>query len=344
MSPFKEENKKNLNSSIDISSMLHPECSEEKRSDIIILSNIFRSSEFSILQPIVEDTFVDKLVKWGVNFIYNAKAGNNIGCVLLGDKCIDETKPIQLFKRIFNLNDKKQHNQFIDNFKKIIWMTYRENFTPLLYKEFAMTDKDMKLYTSDNGWGCTVRAGQMAVANGILRHLLNTHKGVIGKKEYDEIILKFWDNGKGSEYPFSIQNFYLESVKYNKLPGEWLDQSTVAGTLQKLNAKYKPYNIDIITFIDGAIYASEFKSKPEEFFIIESKDGTIQGKLVFVSLNLGLKSPELDYLETFKKLFNFPELIGIIGGRKNEALFFVGWQEDNFFFLDPHLVQVLLVI
>eukprot|EP00826_Nyctotherus_ovalis_P015461 TRINITY_DN1439_c0_g1_i1.p1 TRINITY_DN1439_c0_g1~~TRINITY_DN1439_c0_g1_i1.p1 ORF type:complete len:435 (+),score=104.99 TRINITY_DN1439_c0_g1_i1:86-1390(+) len=342
---LKEETKMDLNSSIDTSSMIYTEskASDKKKNDIIILSDSFKSSELSIPQPVVAETFVDKLAKWGTNFIYNAKVGNNIGCVLLGDKGIDESKPIQLLQTSFNLSTRKERDEFLESFKQTIWMTYRENFTPLLYKEFIMPGKDMKLFTTDNGWGCTIRAGQMALANGILRHFTHNLKRAATKEEYERIVRGFWDNGKGERHPFSIQNFFVEGAKYNKLPGEWLDQSIVAAILQKLNGMYKPYSIDVITFIDGAIYANEVKPKFEEFVIIEKDcsvvQKTISGKLLFVSLNLGSKAPEQEYLDPLKALFTFPELVGLMGGRKSEALFFVGWQNNSFLFLDPHLVQ-----
>jgi hypothetical protein len=56
---------------------------------------------------------------------------------------------------------------FKKEFGKIIWLTYRRNFTPLL--------PEMSQYsnlTSDAGWGCVIRCTQMLIAN-CLRQIFN---------------------------------------------------------------------------------------------------------------------------------------------------------------------------
>ncbi len=53
---------------------------------------------------------------------------------------------------------------FLLDFRSAIWMTYRKNFSspkiPVSYQ-----------CTSDTGWGCMVRSGQMLLSNCILRHM-----------------------------------------------------------------------------------------------------------------------------------------------------------------------------
>ena len=164
------------------------------------------------------------------------------------------------------------------------------------------------------------------------------------------------------------------ALKYNKIPGEWLSQSMVATILRDLNSKYKQYDFDILVFIDGAVYTdrlmtisavspalAEDTPASKEFEVIETKEydefsaqaaatkkeeaKSENAKIVFVSCALGLKSPEPIYLNLLKELFDFPQLIGIMGGRTNEALFFVGYQDDdNVIFLDPHFVQVSIML
>lgn len=49
---------------------------------------------------------------------------------------------------------------FKKEFGKIIWLTYRRNFTPLLIEQ-----KQHPNLTSDAGWGCVIRCTQMLIAN-----------------------------------------------------------------------------------------------------------------------------------------------------------------------------------
>lgn len=56
---------------------------------------------------------------------------------------------------------------FIDHFITITWLTYRKNFPPI----------EGTRITTDCGWGCMVRSGQMLLATALNYHLLG--RGVI---------------------------------------------------------------------------------------------------------------------------------------------------------------------
>ena len=57
-----------------------------------------------------------------------------------------------------------------------------------------------------------------------------------------------------------------------------------------------------------------------------------------VWVRLGLETVPDEYFEPVKKLFNIPQWVGIMGGKKNKALYFVGHEGDSLIFLDPHYV------
>lgn len=61
--------------------------------------------------------------------------------------------------------------------------------------------------------------------------------------------------------------------------------------------------------------------------------------IIVISLRLGLAQIEPEYLHTLKTCFNYPQCVGILGGKPKFALYFVGYQSDQFIFLDPHYVQ-----
>jgi len=324
----------------------------------------------------VKQTLAQRISEWGTNFMFNAKVGNNIWSALLGDKKIDYMKRAILQNEEFNLATKEGHEFFMNSFKSFIWMTYRTCFFPLLDTisesvAFDVEDKTIdlatqKLFSTDNGWGCTIRVGQMALANALIRHLYGKEFNYLMLKKhgvkgslYEKILTDFWDNGKGKEHAFSIQNFCELALKYNKIPGDWLSHSSVATVLRDLNIKYNPYDVNLIVFSDGAIYKDslgdispiiEETASTKEFELIDTKEydefskkeeeKTEQSKIIFVTFTMGLKNPEPENYERFKELFAFPQLMGIMGGRTNEALFYVGYQDDSIIFLDPHFVQV----
>ncbi len=315
--------------------------------------------------------------------MYNAKDGKTIWSALLGDHKLDFARHAWIQDTAYDLAEKGDCENFMETFRSLVWMTYRTNFAPLLETISASVREDLgdsalpkatqRLYNSDNGWGCTIRVGQMALSNCLIRHkysmgfsLRQLEARKIHSGPHAKILSQFWDSGRGKEHPFSIQNFAETVLLYDKLPGEWLSQSTVATILKDLNAKYQPYpDLEVLTFVDGCVYEDQLfaactlptgdkkeleKSEiAKEYVMVENpvdcdfpeeKKDAGRAAIVFVSSSLGLKRPEEAYLAQIKLLFSLPQLVGLMGGRANEALFFVGYQDRGLIFFDPHLVQV----
>ena len=61
--------------------------------------------------------------------------------------------------------------------------------------------------------------------------------------------------------------------------------------------------------------------------------------LVIVTVRLGLKGIDQEYFAPIKACFDLPQCVGLLGGKPNFALYFVGTQEESLIFLDPHFVQ-----
>jgi cysteine protease ATG4 len=54
---------------------------------------------------------------------------------------------------------------------------------------------------------------------------------------------------------------------------------------------------------------------------------------------LGLNHPEQKYLNVLGKLMESEFCQGVIGGKPDKALYFIGKHDENFIYLDPHYVQ-----
>lgn len=52
----------------------------------------------------------------------------------------------------------------------------------------------------------------------------------------------------------------------------------------------------------------------------------------------GFHKIQQDCYSFLKMILDMPECIGIIGGKPRSALYFVGYQDDNFMMMDPHFV------
>lgn len=61
--------------------------------------------------------------------------------------------------------------------------------------------------------------------------------------------------------------------------------------------------------------------------------------LLVIPLRLGLSEINPIYIPALKKCFELSGSIGIIGGRPNQALYFIGYVDDDALYLDPHTTQ-----
>lgn len=66
--------------------------------------------------------------------------------------------------------------------------------------------------------------------------------------------------------------------------------------------------------------------------------------LLVVPLRLGLSELNPVYIPGLKAVFESPQNVGIMGGRPNHALFFIGYAENEVLYLDPHTVQPAVTI
>jgi len=60
--------------------------------------------------------------------------------------------------------------------------------------------------------------------------------------------------------------------------------------------------------------------------------------LLLITTRLGLHGIESEYYDAIKNCFSLDQCVGILGGKPNFALYFVGMDESQIIFLDPHFV------
>eukprot|EP00347_Sterkiella_histriomuscorum_P013464 403364614 len=77
--------------------------------------------------------------------------------------------------------------------------------------------------------------------------------------------------------------------------------------------------------------------------LLYNYEGTYPRSLMIImTIRLGLENIEQDYHKALKACFSLRQCVGILGGKPNFALYFVGYQQDHMIFLDPHYVQQAL--
>lgn len=220
-----------------------------------------------------------------------------------------------------------QFGEFLSDFYTRFHFTYRSGFS-------AIGDS---LITSDFGWGCMLRSAQMLLGQAFQFHFLGRDWRIRMDTSNESIpdiyweILRWFGDFPGA--PYSLHNLSLAGVRQNKLIGDWLGPSSVAVALRSLVNRHKPDRFTIYVSDDGMVY----KDHVERLCLDYS--GEWKSVLIVVPIRLGLDRLNPVYIPSLKKMFTLPQSLGIAGGKPRSSLYFVAYQDDDVFYLDPHTVN-----
>ncbi|XP_027195798.2 autophagy-related 4a [Dermatophagoides pteronyssinus] len=245
-------------------------------------------------------------------------------------------------------------NEIRSDVRSNIWMTYRRNFPPIGDTNF----------TSDSGWGCMLRCGQMVLARAFINLYLgrNWHWNYTNLESIKQLlqddnemelkkyliyknILKMFTDQKTSSY--SIHQIALMGVCEGKNVGQWFGPNTIAQVLRKLSLFDKMSDVFIYVAMDNIVFLDDIKKSckinDDDDDDDETKCQEITSKwkplILFIPLRLGLTEINPVYFRALKTTFTFPQTLGILGGRPNHALYFIGCCGDDLIYLDPHTTQ-----
>lgn len=219
----------------------------------------------------------------------------------------ESPKATFLIKEPVWLLGKQYITDVIREFKSIIWMTYRKDFTKISNSTF----------TSDIGWGCTLRSGQMIMAN-ILKRI-----GIYHEKQ----ILEWFLDIPSLRNPFSIHNMLVNGYGFDKKIGEWFGPHATCTILKRCAQTWSEKN-NFTFYINNNIYYDQFLTKNEW-----------TPTIIFISAMLGVEKFNPNYIPSLKSILEFPQNVGIIGGKSKSSFYFVGYQDNKLLYLDPHTIQ-----
>ncbi|KAH8313707.1 hypothetical protein KR067_010589 [Drosophila pandora] len=253
---------------------------------------------------------------------------------------------------------------FRRDFYSRIWMTYRREFPTM----------NGSNYTSDCGWGCMLRSGQMLLAQGLICHFMgrtwrydsesqlhSTYEDNMHKK-----IVKWFGDSSSKSSPFSIHALVRLGENLGKKPGDWYGPASVSYLLKHAlehaaqeNADFD--NISIYVAKDCTIYLQDIEDqcsvpepapkpnvpwqqakRPQAEVSKTEHQQHWKALIVLIPLRLGSDKLNLAYAHCLKLLLSTEHCLGIIGGKPKHSLYFVGFQEDRLIHLDPHYCQEMV--
>ncbi|XP_063093023.1 cysteine protease ATG4B isoform X2 [Cavia porcellus] len=231
----------------------------------------------------------------------------------------ETSEPVWILGRKYSIFTEK--DDILSDVASRLWFTYRRNFPAI-----GGTGP-----TSDTGWGCMLRCGQMIFAQALVcRHLGRAQMGV----------------GEG------------------KSIGQWYGPNTVAQVLKKLAVFDTWSSLAVHIAMDNTVVMEEIRRLcrtglpcagaaalptdadrhcngfPTQTEVTNRQSPSLWRPLVLlIPLRLGLTDINEAYVETLKHCFMMPQSLGVIGGKPNSAHYFIGYVGEELIYLDPHTTQ-----
>ncbi|WKX95534.1 hypothetical protein Q1695_012192 [Nippostrongylus brasiliensis] len=222
-----------------------------------------------------------------------------------------------------------------------LWITYRTGMPPLLDSEV----------TSDCGWGCMIRTTQMAFAQAIVTNRLGRGWRYFGPKpkllrdeslphiEGDPLynsqidIIKLFEDMPSA--PLGIHRLLEIFVnEYDENPiGKWYTPSQVIFLFKKaLRTSASPLTCDLSLMLanDGRVIVDDAERECHYWS---------KRLLLFIPLRLGTNVVNPIYTDHICQLLSQKTCLGLLGGRPDHSLYFIGYYDNHVIYLDPHVAQ-----
>ena len=197
--------------------------------------------------------------------------------------CFKNKDSIQIYSKHYKKQTENEKEKLLKNLGKIIYFSYRKNLP--LFK-----NSHNKKYTSDSGWGCMIRCGQMIMAKAIYKYYkafkIKTLEAIIETLEFFidspfdinnmpdffiPMMNKFYkenydvnDENKKLDIkiiypPFCIKTICFVGELFGKNVGDWFSDVNMVNIFKLIsnNFNFFPY-LEIFTFQSSIIYSDIF--------------------------------------------------------------------------------------
>ncbi|XP_074643528.1 cysteine protease ATG4C-like [Tubulanus polymorphus] len=274
----------------------------------------------------------------------------------------NENAPLFLLGRCYHRKiDESQSNdhrvssleQFRQDFSSRLWFTYRREFPQLTGSTL----------TTDCGWGCMLRSGQMMLAQALILHFLGrdwrwySFQDVHHRALHRQIIRWFGDL-PSNQNPFSVHRLVkFGETCLDKKPGDWYGPASVAHIMREAMDHAYELNplLEMCVYVayDCTVYIQDVvdlcttrprSSSTKNDATDETETATVADDywrpvIMLIPIRLGGDKLNAIYMPCVQSLFAQDNCLGIIGGRPKHSLYFVGFQDDKLIHLDPHYCQ-----
>nr|CAB3224206.1 cysteine protease ATG4D [Phallusia mammillata] len=266
--------------------------------------------------------------------------------------------------------DYDHFQSFLKDFASKPWFTYRKGFPPL---------EDGGLTSDTGWGCMLRTAQMMMAQCFITHFLgrdwrwfskeRKTEERVLKECEIHRTIIKWFIDDPSSKCPFSIHRLTEIGLGYRFSPGDWYGPGTVAYIMQDATECAKGLNPlldELVVYVaqDCTVYCKDVVEvchwdKDHKYGTVPTTNNTANGHssslpvdiditaddppkrsvIILIPVRLGEACLNPIYSPCLKGMLALDQCMGIIGGKPKHSLYFVGFQDDYLFYLDPHYCQ-----
>ncbi|XP_060721385.1 cysteine protease atg4da-like [Tachysurus vachellii] len=287
------------------------------------------------------------------------------GWTLKAKSHLNKNSPVCMLGHTYHLSHEGEKYLFRCVFSSLFWMTYRRGFSCLHGSSL----------TSDSGWGCTLRSAQMLLAQALKIHTLpagwtwpgahhrtrddlelrHSQSLMLGlgrsqRRRSEGAILDEDEEGQESRHrhlvawfgdtpsaPFSLHKLVDLGRSSGQQAGDWYGPSVSAHLLRKAVAVSELSDLAVYVAQDCTVYVGDVLRLCGE--CQRELSTRFRSVVILVPVRLGGDTLNPVYVPHVKRLLELKCCVGIIGGKPKHSLYFVGFQDDQLLYLDPHFCQ-----
>ena len=269
------------------------------------------------------------------NIEYNSDCG--WGCMIRSSQMI-------LAKAIYEILIHEKNNNVSSIFNTIsllIEYPFNYNETPNIYTKYKLKVEEILYQKNENNKNIKVNNIYNENNNNIITNNQAYNNEINNNISINNEIIKIYP-------PFSIKTICSIGEILNKSCGEWFSDVNMPHIFKIINKNFNVIdNLKIIPFLTNVIISKIIKKCfqeikednliEENYFLFNDKKYIFKNYgLIFISVRIGLNSIEKEYYNSIKNLFNCKECIGFTGGKNYSASYFIGYDDKNMLYLDPH--------
>ncbi|XP_051573026.1 cysteine protease atg4da-like [Myxocyprinus asiaticus] len=305
-------------------------------------------------------------------------AWNNVkygGWTLKTKSRLSKSSPLHVLGQSYQLSYSGERECLRRVFSSMLWLTYRKGFPPLdgsaltsdagwgcmLRSAQMLLAQGLMLHMMPAGWTWPVTHHQTkddleVVEPCVLDDSFRENRRVPGKprrRSLDTILdgkinedrthrkLVSWFGDLPSA-PFGLHQLVEMGRASGKRAGDWYGPSIAAHILQKAVAASEVSNLVVYVAQDCTVYVGDVlslcgTSRTDDLSV--SCRSAWKSLILLVPVRLGGDVLNPTYTQCVKRLLELRCCIGIIGGKPKHSLYFVGFQNDQLIYLDPHYCQ-----